>query len=215
LILIVTSLVFVILTNLFIPTSQQNNTNTFDNWLIWLENHSATVTAIGIIVTIFLFIIQQWLKHIEELHKSLNHKLDYIYSLLSESISRKDDFNRYKRSEDDICDLELTNEVYGKNPFHVELLVEERTGAIIRDYYDVLKTRNKLYSYRMEGKLSNLHDENYYVSEFIRSLDEKIRKEDEFLINVNDEVIALLEINLDIIKKNKKSFRTKIGLRFK
>jgi len=91
LILIVTSLVFVILTNLSIPltnqsTPQQNKTNTYDNWLVWLENHSATVTAIGIIVTIFLFIIQQWLKHIEELHKSLNYKLDYIYSLLSESI---------------------------------------------------------------------------------------------------------------------------------
>ena len=205
--------VFIILTG-FSPLNINPNSNT--GLIEWIEEHSASVTALGIIVTIMLFVIQEWLKHIENIKKSLNNKFEYIYSLLTESLTRKELLQHQRRNEIDfeIYDFEFPNEVYDKIPFNIEFLIEERTAVIIRDYYNTLKDRNRLYSYRIEVKIANLRDPNDYVQAFLNELDNKIHNKEIYIIDGNNDVIEVLEVNLNIIKKNKQSLRTKMGFRF-
>ena len=79
-ILSVTSLILIVLANLSTSitnqsTQEQNATHPIGNWIRWLESHSATVTAtvtlVGVIVSIIIFVLQQHINHIKELKKSL------------------------------------------------------------------------------------------------------------------------------------------------
>ena len=169
-----------------------------DGTIKWMEANPATVTALGIIATIFIFIIQRWLKHREDVINFLNQKYEYIRALYTESLSRKD-LLKYSRTDEynsPIFDFEFPNEIYAKAPLSIQLSLDERAYIMINDFYNTIKMRNKLYNYRREAIVNNLNDPNNYVQPFLINIDKKINEHEEYILKINDDLILALIFNM-------------------
>jgi hypothetical protein len=181
-----------------------------------MEENPATVTALGIIATISIFIIQRWLKHREDIINFLNQKYEYIRALYIESLSRKD-LLKYSRTDEygkEIFDFEFPNEIYDKASLNIQLSVDERIHTMINDFYNTIKMRNKLYNYRRDAIVNSLTDPNKNVENFLTNIDKKINGHKEYILKINDSLIRVLDLNLGKIEIEKSSFLTRFGFRF-
>lgn len=224
-ILSVTSLILIVLANLSTSitnqsTQEQNTTYPIDNWIRWLESHSATVTAtvtlVDVVVSIIIFVLQQHINHIKELKKSLEQLFDFYYDLYFESMDRKSLLASPKNDEEgyEIFNFEFPNEIYPNTPYEIQRGTYRQSGTIIRTYYNTLKMRNKLYNYRIKTKISNMQNYNDYVRNLIAEIDRQINSYEKFLFESNDIVIQVLDNNIRNIENYKNNLKTKIGFRF-
>lgn len=224
-ILSVTSLILIVLANLSTSitnqsTQEQNTTYPIDNWIRWLESHSATVTAtvtlVDVVVSIIIFVLQQHINHIKELKKSLEQLFDFYYDLYFESMDRKSLLASPKNDEEgyEIFNFEFPNEIYPNTPYEIQRGTYRQSGTIIRTYYNTLKMRNKLYNYRIKTKISNMQNYNDYVRNLIAEIDRQINSYEKFLFESNDIVIQVLDNNIRNIENYNNNLKTKIGFRF-
>ena len=204
--------VFVVLTGFSTMDINQSTVGLIE----WIEQHSVTVAAFGIVVSIILFMLQQHLSHIKEIRRHAEQKFNFFYSMYYEAIDRKAlmEKQRIVEYETEFFDFEFPDQIYSNFSTEIHQGTYQQSIQIILDFYNKLKERNKIYRYRIETKINNIRDPNQYVIEFISNTNKKIQEYEEMLIESNEQIIEMLKANLDIAEKNKNSLKTKIGFRF-
>lgn len=200
---------------LIIPLAKKNLKHAL--YLISLyvqKKYSVTVTAVGILITLIIFLLQQWKQRIDNIKKYNEEKYDFLSGLLVESLIRKELLKQPKTSENnfEIFDFEFPNEIYDKTSLHVFSGLEQGTTIMIRDFYGILKKRNTLYNYRMATKVNNVSNTNEYFHDFIAKLDKQLSKNDEYISMFNDDLIKNLTTNLTKNEKQKNSEKIKEDL---
>jgi hypothetical protein len=209
-------LLFLGLVNPVNQSIQRNHTaSNANDQFTWIEQHSATVSALGIISTFILFIVQRWIQSTDENKTFLTQKESYLYDLADElgSIGLLMKSTRISESRIQIFDLAFPSDAYDKVPLET-LHLEQASLATIRDYYYTLNLRNKLYFHRIEVKHNFFTPTGISTGSwcnFISELDKKINQHEEFLIESYDEVSDTVEKNLSHTRSTSRSLRTRIG----
>jgi hypothetical protein len=185
----------------------------FDEIISWLEDHGSTVSAIGIISSFVLFILQKWIQDRSDNITYLVQKEAYLYDLADElvTITQLLESPQIRESESDIFDLTFPSEAYEKIPLETQHL-EQGSLPTIRDYYHTIRQRNKLYYHRLEVKHSFFTPDginNQAWCNFISELDKKIKEYEDFMRTFNEDVVDTVDRNLKHTSEIKKSIRTR------
>ena len=83
----------------------ENEVCSLYNFFICLEKYSVTVTAVGLLITIILFLLQQRKQRLDNIKKYNDEKYDFLYGLLIESVNRKELLKLPKTNEKNIIRL--------------------------------------------------------------------------------------------------------------
>jgi len=185
----------------------------FNEIISWLEHHGSTVSAIGIISTFVLFILQKWIQDRSDNITFLVQKEAYLYDLADElvTITQLLESPQIRESQFDIFDCVFPSEAYEKIPLETQHL-EQGSLPTIRDYYHTIIQRNKLYFHRFEVKHSFFTaggiDNNAWCN-FISDLDGKIKECEDFMRTFNEDVVDTVDRNVKHTSEIKKSIRTR------
>lgn len=175
--------------------------NLFDEMIKWLEEHISTVTALGIISTILIFVTEKYLEKRKQLFDVLKNNISYYNAIINE-INTLNAFiqstKKLKEGKYEIYNFVFPTEVYEKLSIDKVEPISEFSKNIIIDFYTNVKARNRLYIHRMEVKhrfIRTTNDQGWI--QFIEYFDKQINDYEIALSKIIQKVIEVIEGELE------------------